>query len=82
MSSIQNHGEVTSRITKFITEQGKNVEPTDQLFETGIMDSLSLLEMVVFIEREFCVEVDQDMMNIENFETIEKIALLVLSLAD
>ena len=82
MSSIQNHGEVTSRITKFFTEQGKNVESTDQLFETGIIDSLSLLEMVVFIEREFCVELDQDMMNIENFETIEKIALLVLSLAD
>ena len=47
------------------------------LIENGVIDSLGLLEIVQFIEREFGVEVADEDLVIGNFGTLDTIARLV-----
>lgn len=45
-----------------------------QLLDSGILDSLALLKLVMFMEQEFQVEVVPEELVPENFATIETIA--------
>ena len=49
------------------------------LLETGILDSLALLRLLVFLEEEFNVPVDDFEVIPENFETIDSICAYVRS---
>jgi acyl carrier protein len=49
------------------------------LLESGILDSLALLRLLVFLEEEFNVPVDDFEVIPENFETIDSICAYVRS---
>ena len=49
------------------------------LLESGILDSLSLLKLLVFLEKEFGVTVDGFDFNLDNFNTIDAICAYVRS---
>jgi D-alanine--poly(phosphoribitol) ligase subunit 2 len=51
-------------------------EQTD-LIETGMLDSLALVELLFEIEREFQVDLALDELDIDNFRTIERIGEFV-----
>jgi acyl carrier protein len=44
------------------------------LFETGILDSLTFVDLVLYLEQEFDVRVGGDELELENFRSVEKIA--------
>ena len=44
------------------------------LIQTGILDSLALVELLVYIEKEFGTEISLDDLEIEDFCSIAKIA--------
>ena len=44
------------------------------LIQTGILDSLALVELLVYIEKEFGTEISLDDIGIEDFHSIAKIA--------
>ena len=44
---------------------------TDKLWESNILDSISIVELVVEIENEFSIKVPFNEIIVENFETIE-----------
>ena len=73
------------KLSKFVTEQilsNANMKeiPSDfALIENGVLDSLGLQQLVSFLEREFDVELDDDDLVPENFESINSIAKLVES---
>ena len=46
---------------------------TDKLWESNILDSISIVELVVEIENEFSIKVPFNEIIVENFETIELI---------
>ena len=46
---------------------------TDKLWESNILDSISIVEFVVEIENEFSIKVPFNEIVVENFETIELI---------
>ena len=46
----------------------------DSLLSSGIVDSLGVLDVVYFIEEQFCITLSDDAMLSENFETIDAIA--------
>jgi acyl carrier protein len=48
-----------------------------QLLESGILDSLSLLKLVLFVERQFGVSVGADELVPQNFKTIESISSFI-----
>jgi acyl carrier protein len=47
------------------------------LLEEGILDSLALQKLVLFLEQEFALEIDDSFLTPENFATVESIAVFV-----
>ncbi len=46
------------------------VEADDKLWETGILDSITVVELAVEIENEFDIKIPFDEIIVENFETV------------
>lgn len=57
----------------------RNLKPTDKLLESGILDSLGVLDLVAFLEEEFQVVVSDEELLPENFQTIENLIAFVRS---
>lgn len=54
------------------------VDPTVPLFEEGLaLDSVVLVELISFVERRFGIELRDDALNMETFETLETLARVV-----
>jgi len=49
------------------------------LFESGILDSLTFVDLVLFLEQEFGIRIGADELELENFRSIEKIAAFASS---
>ena len=47
------------------------------LLQTGILDSMSLVELFLILEREYGVKISMEDLEIENFKTISRIARFV-----
>lgn len=54
------------------------VSAQTDLLESGLLDSLALVELLAEIEREFELELDLDDLEIESFRTLETIGHFVL----
>ena len=46
------------------------VNMTEQLWNTGILDSISIVELVVYMELEFNVEIPLEEVVVDNFPTV------------
>jgi acyl carrier protein len=55
----------------------RTVTDSDNLLESGIIDSLGVLELVTFLQQEFSLAVDDDELTPENFQSIQAIAHFV-----
>jgi len=51
----------------------------DDIFELGLVHSLFSIQLLLFIEKEFDVEIDDEGLDFSNFRTINAIASLVES---
>jgi D-alanine--poly(phosphoribitol) ligase subunit 2 len=51
--------------------------PDTDLIETGLLDSLALVELLFEIEQRFGVDLALDDLDIENFRTLERLAAVV-----
>ena len=49
----------------------------DELFTTGLMNSLFAMQLVLFVENEFHVHILDDELSLDNFKSIGSIARLV-----
>ena len=77
--------QISEAIRKFISNS-INIEglgDDDNLFESGLINSLFAIQLTNFVERSFGIEVGMDDLNIENFKSICATASFVASkLAD
>jgi acyl carrier protein len=69
---------VESQLTKYITEEiaigrPKDIQPDDDLFGSGILDSLGILQLVMFIDERFSISVPDEDLVFENFSSISAI---------
>ncbi len=77
--------EISQRIRKFITEnfplvrKQSTFEDDSPLLDSGIIDSLGVLDLVLFIEEEFKIVVSDEDLLPKNFETIACMAVFVLN---
>jgi acyl carrier protein len=60
-----------------IGERGTKLESEQSLIQSGILDSLSLLRLIRFLEEEFQIVVEDGELIPDNFETIERVAEFV-----
>jgi len=64
-------------VAKFPLARKRNVGDADLLLETGIVDSLGILDLVQFLESEFGLHVEDDELLPENFQSIQMLAEFV-----
>ena len=61
-------------LDKFPLARKRGVTDTEALLESGILDSMGVLEVVEFIEREFQIKVSDDELLPENFGSVRQIS--------
>jgi D-alanine--poly(phosphoribitol) ligase subunit 2 len=54
--------------------------PDADLFESGTLDSLSLVELLLQLEQEFAVKISLDELDLDHFRSVSKIAEFVDSI--
>jgi acyl carrier protein len=71
--------EITERIRGFVVENfllgaGENLKNDDSFLGQGIIDSTGVLELVGLVEETYEIEVGDDELTPENFDSIDRIA--------
>jgi acyl carrier protein len=66
-------------LEKFPLARKRGITDADPLLESGIMDSMGVLELVTFVEQEFGVNVSDEELVPENFQSIRLLADFVLT---
>ena len=56
-----------------------SLEPDASLISTGVLDSLALLKLLLFIEERFSLKVNDGEVNPRNFETVDRITAFIES---
>ena len=56
--------------------------PATDLIESGLLDSLALVELIAAVEHEFQIDLALDALEIDTFRSIESIATFVVSLQE
>jgi len=70
----------TSKVKTFLAQQfpiTKNVGNDEPLLGNGLIDSLGILEVVTFVEKEFGIVVSDEDLTPENFGSIHNLANFV-----
>ena len=55
-----------------------NLDDDDNLFESGIVNSLFAVQLMTFIEKTFAIEVEMDDLDIENFKSLNATTAFVM----
>ncbi len=63
--------------SKFPLAKKKGIAPNESLLESGIVDSMGILEIVTYIEDEYSIQLSDEEVLADNFATVESIAELI-----
>jgi acyl carrier protein len=79
MTQAQTSGD---RIREFVLKhfplaRKKGIKPDDKWLETGLLDSLGILDLVHFLEEEFSIHVADEELLPENFQSLDAVAAFV-----
>jgi methoxymalonate biosynthesis acyl carrier protein len=72
--------EIKTKVASFLRNSVNlpDLKDDDDLFETGIVNSLFAIQLITFLERTFDIEVGSDDLDIHNFESINATAAFVM----
>lgn len=73
---------IEDRIREFVLQhfplaRKNGVKPADKWLETGLLDSLGILDLVHFVENEFAIHVSDEDLSPENFESLAAAAAFI-----
>jgi acyl carrier protein len=73
---------VDTRIKGFLLERfplarTRGLAENDQLLENGILDSLGVLDLVAYLEREFAIGIEDDDLQPDHFATVQSLTAFV-----
>jgi len=73
---------IQSRIRSFVSEKfptarRRVLKDSDPLLESGIIDSLGVLDVIKFLEQAFTIRIEDEELTPDNFGSIQLLALLV-----
>ncbi len=71
-----NHKEIIREFISGYIDNG-SLTDDDDLFRTGYVNSLFAMELVAFVENRFCITIENEELNIDNFRSINALASLV-----
>ncbi len=58
---------------EFVEDPDEEINETTLLISSGLIDSLSIVSLVAFIDKKFGVKIPDEKGTVDNFETINKI---------
>ncbi len=73
---------IEEQVRRFIMENMKSELPADltadyRLIDNGVLDSMAMFEVIAFIEESYGIQIDDEDLEADNFETTRAIAGLV-----
>jgi acyl carrier protein len=74
--------DLAASVREFILKQfplarNHRINNADPLLESGVLDSMGVLDVVAFIEQEYSISVSDDDLVPENFQSIDRIAAFI-----
>lgn len=72
MSNPDTKGQIRSYLERVI--QNAEIKDDDNIFENGFVNSLFAVELVAFTENTFGIEVEDDDLDLANFNSIDALA--------
>lgn len=65
-------------LTEVVADLGKNsLDPNEDLLEQGIIDSLGIMRLVLFLEESYGIQVDDQDITPENFQCLSSMVKYV-----
>jgi len=79
MGHEKNPGELIRSfiLEKYPVARKNGLQDSSPLLESGILDSLGVLDLVSFVEQEFGITMSDDELLPENFQTVSQLAAFV-----
>ena len=62
-------------------DRGTQLGDNDSLTQKGIIDSIGLLELMDYISEKYSIEIPEDMLTPENFDSLQGITNMITKLA-
>lgn len=62
-------------------DSNTSLKDNDSLTQTGIIDSIGLLELMDYICEKYSIEIPEDMLTPENFDSLQGITNMITKLA-
>ena len=59
---------------EIIAEPTLKINSQDELLQEGVLDSLGMMKLILFLEKQYMKRVPSEDMTLDNFRTVEKIA--------
>jgi acyl carrier protein len=73
---MSNYKEINNKLIKFFFK--KKISDNLDLFGSGNLDSIRLIELIIFIEKKFKIKISEKDLTIKKFNTIKKISKIIL----
>ncbi|MFP4975529.1 acyl carrier protein [Paenibacillus sp. CN-4] len=73
------HDEIKQKVIEFLTRSLRNKElgEDENIMELGLVHSLFMIQLIMFIEKNFQVEIDDDDLDMEQIGTVRQIVSLI-----
>lgn len=59
-----------------------DLAPDEEIFSSGLLDSLSVVQLMQFLEERFTITISPGDVTLDDFDTLERIGALVAKLKD
>ncbi len=73
---------IYGNLAKFIAEQilkqpNRTISPQEALISNGLIDSFNLVDLALFVEDNYGVQIDDTELNAGTFDTLEQLVTLI-----
>lgn len=78
-TELQIRQSLTNYLKSELNQKQVIVTAETPLIEAGLIDSLSIFQLILFMEVQFSIKIQPEDISVENFETINSLNVLVQS---
>ena len=62
---------------KILKQPSRSISPTEALISSGLIDSFHLVDLALFVEDTFGVQIDDTELNVDTFDTLQQLSALI-----
>ncbi len=65
--------------SEILSQPSRIIEETEKLISSGLIDSLSLVDISIFVEDQYQVAIDDTELNADTFDSLEELEKIIIS---